>query len=179
MTSNITSNMTVNGTMVNIESYDQFHSDYVVATIQNNISSMYSLMTVACIFSGSLIAQCVMKVIFNINTDKVSVPIDKWTISDFACGVLNLVANLFYMHISPAELTKDTSENALNYFMIFVLVVTWVRFMMLFLLHRIISKTILILKGVFIETLSFLLLFGIYLLIVASIFTVVFRQSKP
>lgn len=63
--------------------------------------------------------------------------------------------------------------------MIFVLVVTWIRFFLLLMLHRIISKTLLIIKGVLIESLSFLLLLAIYLLIVASIFTVVFREVKP
>ena len=116
-----------------------------------------------------------MKIIFNIYTEKLHISIDKWTISDFVCGILNLAAHVLILYIKPETLEATYSQNAIHYFMIFVLIVTWVRFILLFMLHRIISKTILIIQGVFIETLSFLLLLGIYLLIVASVFTVVFR----
>jgi hypothetical protein len=63
--------------------------------------------------------------------------------------------------------------------MIFVLILTWIRFLSLFLVIRSVSKILLTVYALIVDTLVFLLLAGCYLLIIASLFATVYEDNNP
>jgi hypothetical protein len=72
------------------------------------------------------------------------VPIDKWAIMDAIVGVFNILAVNIIRKVQDDYVVYDqTTKFAMDYFMIFVIVFTWMRFFLLFLLFRSISKLLL------------------------------------
>lgn len=82
--------------------------------------------------------------------------------------------------MSPNEKYLDTSyKDNLDYFMLFVMVVSWTRFFLYFLLEKSISKLLLTLVEMIGDTLSYLLLMVCYILVQASIFTTLYQDTLP
>lgn len=67
----------------------------------------------------------------------------------------------------------------MDIFMLFVLLATWFRFLMLLLANRMISNLFYILLGLLKEIVMYLLLLASYLLIVASVFTALYFDHNP
>lgn len=74
---------------------------------------------------------------------------------------------------------KAVDKEIIDYFMVLVLVVTWLRFFVYFLVVRKISKLILTLVAMIGDTLSFLFLVCCFILITASVFTTLYQESSP
>jgi hypothetical protein len=87
----------------------------------------------------AIICQILLKVIFNVfSTTKVM--IDKWTILDCLCAVLNIIATYLIVSV-PKEIYLPSKpdpflKDFVDYFMILVLVITWLRFFVYFLVVR-------------------------------------------
>lgn len=112
-------------------------------------------------------------------TSAKKVAIDKWTIMDTINGVLSMVAFVLVINTSTSELMDKTSKDTLDYLMIFVLVFSWLRFFIYFLVIRDISKMLLTIYEMLADTLSFILIVICYFVVVASVFTTLYQDINP
>lgn len=71
------------------------------------------------------------------------------------------------------------SKDYIDYFMIFVLCISWLRFFAYFLVVRSISKLLLTLMAMVGDTLSFMFIVSCFILIMASIFTTLYQDTNP
>lgn len=131
------------------------------------------------ILSSSLLLQIVLRGIFNVLTKKQGVQIDKWSIMDALNAVLNIFAFEFIIHM-PTWMFEDSKyKYNLDYLMIAVLIISWLRFFIYFLIVREISKMLLTIYEMLADTLSFVFIVICYLLIIASVFTTLYQDVNP
>ena len=81
------------------------------------------------------------------------------------------------LNIPSEKYLDDKIKDYLDYYMLLVLVVSWARFFLYFLLEKEISKLLLTLVEMVGDTLSFLLLIFCYILVQASIFTTLYQDQ--
>ena len=98
-------------------------------------------------------------------------------IFDILCGICNMAACILILVIDPQLLTIDLNVNIVSYFMIFVLTLTWVRFLMLFMMIKFFTVYLYIILFIMVDTLQFMVMFGCYMLIISSIFTCLFHNQ--
>lgn len=70
-------------------------------------------------------------------------------------------------------------KDVMDYFMIFVLAFSWIRFFMYFLVIRSISKLLLTLVEMVEDTLSFFFIVACFIMIMSSIFTTLYQDVNP
>lgn len=108
---------------------------------------------------------------------------DLWTILDTACAVLNIVAVYLISNSNPEIFLPSNpypnNKDIVDYFMILVLVVTWLRFFAYFLVIRQISKLLLTLISMITDTVSFLFIFSCFVVLMASVFTTLYQDTNP
>ena len=110
----------------------------------------------ALFFSVALLFQVFLKIMFNICTKEKSIPLDKWTVADFFSAIFNMAAVFLITYIDPEILTIAYYRDWVNNFMIFVLCVSWLRFFTYFLVIKMISKLLLTLVHMILDTISFM-----------------------
>ena len=93
-------------------------------------------------FSASLVLHLIAKVLFNIFA-KVRIPFDKWTVTDLLCSFFNIVCFNVIGKTKPSNFINYEEKVNLDYYVIAVVIVSWVRFFGYFLIIRQISKLIL------------------------------------
>lgn len=71
------------------------------------------------------------------------------------------------------------NKDIVDYFMIFVLCICWLRFFTYFLVIRDISKLLLILVAMVGDTLAFMFIMCCFILIMSSIFTTLYQDINP
>ena len=98
---------------------------------------------------------------------------------DSLSAFLNIAALQLIKMIDPAKLVDTDWKSIVDYFMIFVLCICWIRFFTYFLVVREISKLILILIAMIADTLSFMFIMCCFILIVASVFTTLYQDINP
>jgi hypothetical protein len=98
---------------------------------------------------------------------------------DTLCGLLNIIAVNVISHIKPENLLETSNKDALDYFMIFVLCICWIRFFTFFLVIRDLSKLLLIVVNMLKDTLSFMFILTCFILIMSSIFTTLYQDFYP
>jgi hypothetical protein len=99
---------------------------------------------------------------------------DKWTWVDTCNGLLNIVATYLIANIDPESYINPKHKDYIDYYMIVVLCISWVRFFSYFLVVKNISKLILTLLAMVSDTLSFLFIVCCFILIMASVFTTLY-----
>ena len=110
---------------------------------------------------------------FNICAKK-RIAFDKWTIMDSLSAILNIAAVQLIQRIDPETLTIARWKDAVDYFMIFVLCICWLRFFTYFLVIRDISKLLLILIAMIGDTVAFMFIVCCFILIMSSVFTTLY-----
>ena len=105
---------------------------------------------------------------------KTKITIDKWTILDTMSAVLIFGAVFLMKYVNPNDLLDPNKKEWIDYFMIFVLCISWLRFFFYFLVVKQISTLLLTLISMVWDTLSFLFIICCFLVIMASIFTTLF-----
>lgn len=105
--------------------------------------------------------------------------IDKWTVMDSISALLNIGAVVLISIIDPDVFTQPKTKDLIDYFMILVLCISWLRFFSYFLVVRSISKLLLTLIAMIGDTISFLFLVSCFILIMASIFTTLYQDTNP
>lgn len=111
---------------------------------------------------------------FNLCSKSKRVAIDKWCLIDTINGVLNIIAVYIIAGIDPDKYINPKNKDNIDYFMILVLCVSWIRLFSYFLVVRNVSKLLLTLLAMVADTLSFLFIVCCFILIMASIFTTLY-----
>ena len=81
--------------------------------------------------------------------------------------------------IDPRELLNPTYKSIVDYFMIVVLAISWIRFFFYFLVVRSISKLLLTLIAMIQATTAFMFIVFCFILIMASVFTALYQDTNP
>ena len=108
------------------------------------------------IMSSALGFHLMEKVIFNCFANK-KLTLDTWTIIDFVSAALNLFCFNVIGSVTPELIMDKTQKEVLNYYVICVTLVSWLRFFGYFLMVRIISKLLHTLFRMLLDTFSLLL----------------------
>lgn len=110
---------------------------------------------------------------------KYKIGMDKWTIMDTLTALLNIAAVVLISTINPEVFKQPKLKDMVDYFMILVLCISWLRFFSYFLVVRSISKLLLTLIAMIGDTVSFLFLVSCFILIMASVFTTLYQDTNP
>jgi hypothetical protein len=100
--------------------------------------------------------------------------IDKWTILDSISASLNIIAVVVIYRSNPEMFIDSKQKDYIDFFMLLVLTVSWLRFFSYFLVVREISKLLLTLLEMIGDTLSFLFIVSCFILIMSSIFATLY-----
>lgn len=122
--------------------------------------------------------QLILKIFFNICAKK-RIMFDKWTIMDSLSAILNITAVQLIQRIQPETLIIARWKDTVDYFMIFVLCICWLRFFTYFLVIRDISKLLLILIAMIGDTVAFMFIVCCFILIMSSVFTTLYQDTNP
>lgn len=87
---------------------------------------------------------------------------------------VNLVASFDFTFFMDKQ-----SKDYLDYFMVIIMVISWVRFFFYFLVIRDISKLLLTIVAMVSDTFNFLIFTICYFLLMASIFTTLYQDTNP
>ena len=93
---------------------------------------------------------------------------------DTISAIMNIGAVVIIQKVPNDMFLVNHNKDYIDYFMIFVLCISWLRFFSYFLVVRSIAKLLLTLIAMIADTLSFLFLVACFLLIMASIFTTLY-----
>lgn len=93
---------------------------------------------------------------------------------DTISAVLNIGAVVLIKYIKPADFLDSTRKDCIDYFMIIVLCVSWIRFFTYFLVIKPISQLLLTLMAMIGDTVSFMFIISCFILIMASVYTTLF-----
>lgn len=125
------------------------------------------------IFSGTLVLHLLTKLIVNLFVE-VKMPMDKWSLIDLVCSCFNIVCFNVIGKTKPETILDTAKKQTLDYYVIAVVIVSWLRFFGYFLVIRAISKLLSTLIKMIFDAVSFILIVSSYLLLMATIFTTLF-----
>jgi hypothetical protein len=109
--------------------------------------------------------------------------LDKWTALDTINAFSNMSAIYLIQWVTPRIYLTSNPEpdlkDGVDYFMIMVLCVSWIRFFIYFLVVRKISKLLLTLTSMIKDTMYFMLIVFCFILIMTSVFTTLYQDTNP
>lgn len=117
------------------------------------------------------------RVIYNRYTKK-KIPNDLWLYFDLISGLVTIVAFNVVGSSEPEKILNVYGKRAFDYYMILVLMVSWLRFFSYFLVISHISKITLTLFMMLFETIYFLLILSCYMVLMATVFATLFRDTE-
>jgi hypothetical protein len=100
--------------------------------------------------------------------------LDKWTIIDMCCSFLNIICFNIIGKTKPDQILDVLQKQKLDYYVIAVVVISWGRFFAYFLMIRKISKLIMTLVRMLIDTIAFIFIISCYLLLSSTIMTILY-----
>lgn len=124
---------------------------------QENIDTYTGFNFIGTIFAGTMLYSLICRVIFNLISD-VKLPWDRWTILDGVCAIICLICFTVTGTLTPEDIFDQTRKQNIDYYVAVVVVVSWLRFFAYFLVVRSISKLLMTLLKMFIDTISFVFL---------------------
>jgi hypothetical protein len=98
---------------------------------------------------------------------------------DTLCGSLNIIAVVAISNVKPATLLNTINKEILDYFMILVLCVCYLRFFTYFLVMQSLAKLLLIFVAMLADTIAFLFILASFIIIMSSIFTTLYQNAYP
>ena len=98
---------------------------------------------------------------------------------DTLCGSMNIIAVVTIRTIKPEALLNTVNKEILDYFMILVLCICYLRFFTYFLVMQNLAKLLLILVAMLADTIAFLFILFSFIIIMSSIFTTLYQNSYP
>lgn len=98
---------------------------------------------------------------------------------DTISATLNILAVVLIQKIDPNMYLQPKMKDLIDYFMLLVLTVSWLRFFSYFLVVRSISKLLLTLIEMIGDTLSFLFIVSCFILIMSSVFATLYQDNYP
>lgn len=109
------------------------------------------------------------KQIFNVFAE-VKMPYDKWTIMDILAAGMNLVSFNLIGNISYTQVLDVDAKKTLDYYVIIVILLSWGRFFMYFLVVRPVSKLMMIIIRVCVNITTYIFILMYVVMINLSIF---------
>lgn len=82
-------------------------------------------------------------------------PYDKWTIIDAITALMNIVCYNVIGNVTPDIIQDVNKKRTVDYYVIFVVLISWIRFFSYFLVVKPISKLLMTTKSIIVNTLSF------------------------
>jgi hypothetical protein len=102
-----------------------------------------------------------------------------WTTPTRPNSRWKVVAVILIKQIDPSTFLQPKMKDLIDYFMLLVLCVSWLRFFSYFLVVRSISKLLLTLIEMIGDTVSFLFIVSCFILIMSSIFATLYQDNHP
>jgi hypothetical protein len=102
---------------------------------------------------------------------------DIWLLFDVLSGVVNIAALNIIGSSTPKDILNEDTKVLYDYYTIIVLLISWLRFFSYFLVFDKISKISITLIRMVREMISFSVVLLLYLILVTSIFTTLFRNA--
>lgn len=102
---------------------------------------------------------------------------DIWIGLDVICALVNICAFNYIGAQTPAEIHDVLKKEKLDYYIIMVLILSWLRFFSYFLVVNNISKLTITLGRMIKEAVSFMIITVCYFLIATTVFAILFRNS--
>jgi len=115
--------------------------------------------------------------IFNFMAE-VKLPPDKWTMIDIICAFLNIICFNLIGSVSPEQILNSSQKRTLDYYVILVVIFSWIRFFSYFLVVKSISRLMMTLIQMILAAMSFLFIFTCFMVISASMFTTLFQETS-
>lgn len=112
-------------------------------------------------------------------------PLDLWTITDIGCAFLNIICFQVIGSATPEVIVGTTNADGtinlnqrykLDYCVITVIIMSWLRFFTYFLVVGRISRLLMTLLRMVYDCIAFMFIFCSYILIAATIFTTLFQS---
>jgi hypothetical protein len=128
------------------------------------------------IFSGTLVLHLIAKFVFNLFVE-VKMPLDKWSMIDLISSFFNIICFNVIGKTKPETILERSKKETLDYYVIAVVIVSWMRFFGYFLVIRSISKLLSTLIKMIFDAVSFILIVSSYLLLMSTIFTTLFGDT--
>lgn len=144
--------------LFDVSSLENMEYNDKILKLQENIDTYKNYNLIAFLFSFSLIAHTFLKLTFNTFSTTGLLPFDKWTVIDNISAVLYIGAIILVNNLSPEDFLNEKTKDWIDYFVLLVLCVTWIRFFSFFLVIRDISKLLLTLVAMITDTLAFILI---------------------
>lgn len=110
-----------------------------IEKVSKNLDSYKSINSWGTAFSIPYFISLVCRLIFNIQSKK-KLPYDIWLVADVVAGITNIVAFQVIGNAAPEDILDEQSKWYLDYFMIGVLTISWLRFFSYFLVITSISR---------------------------------------
>jgi len=129
------------------------------------------------ILSISYFITSICRVLYNSKTKK-KIAFDLWLYFDIAAGIINIVAFNIVGNSAPERFLNVIDKRITDYYMIVVLIISWLRFFSYFLVFTHISKITLTLFMMLMETVYFMLVLGSYMLLMTTVFATLFRDCR-
>jgi Ion transport protein len=130
------------------------------------------------LFSGTLVLHLITKAIFNICVD-VKMPLDKWSFIDLISSLFNIICFNVIGKTLPETIIDRKQKESLDYYVIAVVIVSWLRFFGYFLVVRSVSKLLNTLMRMIKDAISFILIVSSYLVLMSTVFTTLFQSAMP
>ena len=148
-----------------------------IAIIERNISKYKFLNILGSSVSVSFCITLISRVIYNSYTKK-KIEHDVWLVFDVIAFFVNLISFNIVGSSVPENILDLNKKRTFDYAINLVLIISWLRFFLYFLVFRRISKITLTLFMMLKETIYFLMILGCYLILMATVFATLFRDTE-
>jgi hypothetical protein len=91
-------------------------------------------------------------------------------------AVLYIISIFVISNLTPDIFMDSKAKDWVDYFVLLVLIVSWIRFFSFFLVIRDVSKLLLTLMAMITDTLAFILIVACFLIIMSSVFTTLYQD---
>ncbi len=117
------------------------------------------------------------RLIYNLFSRR-KIDLDLWMAFDVVAGIINITAFNIVGNARPESILDVDKKRGLDYYMILVLIVSWLRFFSYFLVVRIISKLTITLFSMLKEVLPFMIILACYSVLTTTMFATLFRDVE-
>jgi hypothetical protein len=146
-----------------------------IAVINENLAIYRSINFAGTILSFSYFLSFINRIIYNAYSFR-KINSDIWMIFDITAGIVNIIAFNLVGKSSADDILDENTKHLYDYYMIIVLMISWVRFFSYFLVINRISKITITLFRMLYGSLSFLVILISYMLVAATVFSTLFRN---
>ena len=144
--------------------------------IEENIETYQMWNIPSLVITCALGMQLLMKVLYNqLSLNKLH--FDRWTLIDLVVFITNMIAINLISNLDPDVFMDQQKKYNVDYYMIAVVIVAWLRFFIMLLLNKHISPMLNALFIMVIDTFSFLVIFSFYTILIASILFTLYKDN--